>query len=139
MTEIEISRIEELADEVITIISERTFNSNMERAEMLHEIGSAIIEKDYYKKGKARELIQSVAEKVGRSESMIYLAVQFAERFETFQCAVKELAPNSKSLSIRVVQRALPAPKEECLHTETYQEIKTKCRNCRKSISSRVE
>lgn len=134
LVEINTEKLVELVDEIISIISERTFNANMERAEMVYEVGRAVIDKPYYKKNTpaARKIIEKLAELIGKSDRWIYLAVQFAGAYASFEAAVQTLDPGRKGLTFRNIASALPEPKDLCEHTQTVKEewIIKKCRSC---------
>jgi len=136
---IETADLEKLADEVITIIAEREFNSNMERVEMLYEVGRAVIDKPYYKKHtiKAGFIIKELSGMVGRSERWVYLAVKFAESYPSFATVAKSLDPGRKGLTVRNIALALAPPSKGCEHSQTVEEewIVKKCRGCGYIIS----
>lgn len=133
--------IKQLADEIVTIIAERTFNSNMEKAEMLYEVGQAVTDKPYYKKGTpaARQIIRDLAYAVGKSERWVYLAVQFAEKYPDFATALQTLDPKKKGLTTRLIAQSLPPPKQACSHEQTREEVwvitRELCRSCGEKIN----
>ena len=123
----------ELADEIVSIISERMFNANMEQAEMIYEVGKAVITKPYYKKGtpEARRIISGLAEVIGKSERWVYGAVGFAEKYPSFATALQSEDPDTKGLTVRRIM-GIAGSQRDCSHTETIEEvwILTKCRKC---------
>ena len=145
MSSKEIIGINELVDEVRSIISERNFNANLEKVEMLFEVGKAIIESDLYKKGtpEARQLIKDVAYGIGKSEQWVYFTVQAVEKYGSLSNALETIGGEQKTLTVRQVIQSLPAPKEECKHENPRKDVwtitKTLCRACGVKINEKRE
>jgi hypothetical protein len=128
------NHIEDLCEEVKSIITENSFSASSLAIETNHMIGKAIAEHEAYKKHAhgAGTLVRQVAEYVGKSEQHLYLCVKFYMKYPEVSSAFETLATDSKQLSWRHVARALSQddPEAQCKHENTYKVTYTCCRKC---------
>lgn len=109
-------RLELLLEDCKAIVVEHEFNSRWELLTGYHKLGLRLLEekeRKYY----GEQMLQRVAESIGRSYRTVSYAVQFAEKYPDI-----DSLPEGKAASwSRVVKKLLPEPKEE---------REEKCKHC---------
>lgn len=99
---------ESLLDDCRAIITESEFNSRMELVVGYHQLGMRIATDEGYKKAAKgnRDVCKGIANNLGKSERLIYLAIQFYTKYPDL-----ELLSEGKNLSwTMIVKKYLSAP-----------------------------
>jgi hypothetical protein len=108
-------QFDNLAEEVISIVSEKRFDAGMSLLEMRHEIGSAILRHPLFKKN-ARgqgQLLTELAARVGLGETSLRYTLEFATKYKSFDDVVAKADPDHKLPSWRDIVHELPSGKRE--------------------------
>lgn len=134
MTNLQIS--DELVEEIQQAFTEGEFNSRWALIECYHHVGTLINKVNTNR----TELLQTLAQRVGRSVRSLWYASKFAEVFP-----ILESLPEGKNVSFNQIKTKYlvdsTEQQKECLHPKD--EIVTftiiKCDECGKKLSSKVE
>lgn len=125
-----------LAEQVRAILIETVFSASLTLIEGKHKVGQEIVEDPLYKKwGKGTgKLIQTVAQKIGRSEQDLYLCVQFYQKYPDISNVFKAIkSGSSKKVTWADVKRLLSGKPKECQHEwEEKKHLSCKLCSCKK-------
>lgn len=105
----------ELIEEIRSILAERKFAAGMEMIEMRHEIGKAILSNPLYaknKKGQGKLLAQIVAE-VGLQDRSLRYCIEFAQKYPKIETALQTVQADKKLPAWRDIVRELPSGEHE--------------------------
>jgi hypothetical protein len=122
-----------LIEECDALISENVFAARWLVLQMYHELGKRIIqeEENFNKAGlSGSDIVQRVADSLGKSRRTVQYAIQFAKKYED----INQL-PGGKNISWHKVCNKLLAGKsldEKCYHKEI--EKVSVCKNCHHHI-----
>jgi hypothetical protein len=126
-----------LTDDIRSAWTEGVYQSRWLLIETMSVVGKRILEE----KGKVkniRELCNTVANSIGKSESTIYKAVEFAEKYPDL-----EKLPEGKNISWhKIVNLYLAPPKEVCEHKGDFSVVyitKYRCDECQKLFEKKPE
>ena len=112
--EITKSKLNELAEEVKSCITEGVFTSRWALVEMAHKIGELISEFEEAEKIPMSQFLPRLAERVGRSERTLYRAAQIYHKWPD-----KDLIPLGKTATVNKLMQII-APnenqEERCKH-----------------------
>jgi hypothetical protein len=116
----------ELIEEIKSIVAERKFAAGMELIEMRHEIGKAILENPLYAKNKKGQgkLLAQIAAEVGLQDRSLRYCIEFAEKYPKLATALQTLQADKKLPAWRDIVRELPSGEHE------RKEERPKCRHC---------
>lgn len=127
--------LDEVADELKELLIEAEFSSRWTLIQAYHTAGKMIKELCDHPDnllGKDR-VVQVLAEKIGKSERMVWYASKFYEKYP-----VLDELPEGKNIGWnKVVTKYLTTPKEEaCGHEHTKTITIEKCEDCGKTLKT---
>lgn len=123
MNELAVSNIDSVAEEIQALLTEAEFASRMIVIEAYHQAGKLVLGLP----GEVSDNVKRVAEKIGKSERMVYYAVKFAQTYKT-----ADDIPEGKNVSMRkIIREYLTTPKEKAEHIHTPITI---CSGCKERL-----
>ncbi len=125
-------KIDHLAEEIKSILSEAVFSARMTLIEAKHLVGKTIVTNPLYQKNikGSGEVIKDVATRIGRSERDIYLCVRFYQKFPEIDRCVQTLRGKKNDITWAAARRLLDDKEPEDCHHK-WKEIKCwQCENC---------
>jgi len=116
----ELLALEHVAEEIKAILVEAEFTARWGLIEAHHSVGTLILGLG----GDKAKLVQSIAEKIDRSERTLWYDVKFAERYPKVNAL-----PEGKNISwSRVIKKYLTTPQEAREHEHSWITICSVCR-----------
>lgn len=134
--------LNDLSEELETIIQETGYLASTFVIETNHKIGEAIVNHSAYKKGAhgSGNLIKDLALRIGKSEQHLYFCIKFYENYPKVSNALETLQGDYKTLTWRHVVASLSGNVvgEDCGHEETYVVRYLCCRKCGSRIKDKI-
>ena len=125
--------LDEAAEEIKTIYIEAEFGAHMAILEANHAVGKILL--SYQSKTRDfSKFLQTLAQKVGKSERTLWYAAKFAEKFPVLDSSL----PEGKNLTWnKIITKYLTSSQEQA-NTECIHEPQLICRKCRAVLIEKV-
>jgi len=126
-------KLEQLVEEIRSILTESVFSARMTLLEAKHLVGETIYKNPLYKKsGKGSgKLIKELAKRLGRSERDIYLCIHFYEKFPKIELVVQTLKGKKNDITWAATRRLLEGEEQMKEHICEWETIE-RCKICKK-------